>query len=293
MWVCMGNVQLEKQCVSESLRPRKNRNTTRWTYCRSNQSWNGLDLKQNQMTRISLHWLRYDLQLSACVCVCVYVSLYVCISVIKRCNAKVQEMLFSDWHLSFKTNTTHVTLHVQEYYCVCSYMHVNSCCQQPEAVSKAKILGNEIPPSLQDRNICGEYLSMKCLREVESRPITVAKSTIQGKPSQESTSPEMLSDLSVERSTQTEECIEKAGNRSNWQCVLLCECAWWSCEGACLWNFMWNCITTITILLEWQLYCWPFGCWTKQLPDIHRKTTGAGLVQHTPCQDHHTHFVCT
>lgn len=35
------------------------------------------------------------------------------------------------------------------------------------------------PPSLKARNICGEYLSLKCLHEVQFKPITVAKSTIQ------------------------------------------------------------------------------------------------------------------
>lgn len=35
------------------------------------------------------------------------------------------------------------------------------------------------PPSLKARNICGEYLSLKCLHEVQLKPITVAKSTIQ------------------------------------------------------------------------------------------------------------------
>lgn len=35
------------------------------------------------------------------------------------------------------------------------------------------------PPSLKARNTCGEYLSLKCLYEVQLKPITVAKSTIQ------------------------------------------------------------------------------------------------------------------
>ena len=48
---------------------------------RSNQSWNGLDLNQNQMTRIGLHWLRHELQLSVCVCVCVCVLVCVCLSI--------------------------------------------------------------------------------------------------------------------------------------------------------------------------------------------------------------------
>lgn len=67
---------------------------------------------------------------------------------------------------------------------------------------------------------------MKCLHEVQFRPITVAKSTIQVKLSLWSTSPEMLSDLSVERSTQTEECIER-GTEPNTEAtggVCLCVC---------------------------------------------------------------------
>lgn len=64
------DVQLEKQWLNESL----GRTETPEGELRSNQSRNGVYLNQNQMTRISLHWLRHDLQPS------MNVSTYECLS---------------------------------------------------------------------------------------------------------------------------------------------------------------------------------------------------------------------
>lgn len=101
---------------------------------RSNQSWNELYLNQNQMTRITLHWLRHAVQ---CIrSMYEYLSMlcahnYWCFWIKKTTVCwffpqgwRKELKLFYDWHLPLKTNNRNSVIIIINYMCTHVRMYI-------------------------------------------------------------------------------------------------------------------------------------------------------------------------
>lgn len=153
-WVCMCIVQLEKAVWVRHGGLR--RTETPHGELRSNQSWHGLDLKQNQMTRIALHRWRRDLKLSECLCV--RVSLSALQTQIFGVKIALQTVRKAIKGLSIK-HPTGITFTGTWLHMLRLYLMYSTFPRWPAWGSEwSQNIGWAKPPKHQDRNICGEYL---------------------------------------------------------------------------------------------------------------------------------------